>query len=499
MSGYTPGPALGGAMSTGIPRPADGAWHRMHPATPLLRGGIVFIAIFGVLFANVREQLINAYIGSSSGEGGGSGDPFGELERHGLVGWAVLAVIAVVAVLVFVAWLSWRMQAYRVTTTAVELRGGVVFRSNRQARLDRIQSVNIHRPLLARLFGAARVEVVVAGHDANLILSYLGSPVAEELRRELLGLAHHAPQTDVIDELFVSPADLHTDGARADEVFSVHPGRLAGSILVSHTSVVILAIIAFVVWQAVDRHFVWLIALLPTLLGFGSASVRRFTRLARYRISTAAGGVRVGYGLLGTSSETIAARRIHAIELAQPLIWRPFGWWQLRMVRAGHSKERGQAESASVLLPVGSAAEVARVLPLALSGVDASRLAALVAEVTGGAAGGAGSYTSAPGRAAWLRPFSWRRSGYAFSGEVVSLRHGFIWRSATFVPIARLQSVALTQGPLRRALGLAELHVHVVDGRVRPHLPVIATADAEGVFASLAARTVADAAAEDAV
>ena len=36
-------------------RYTDGEWHRLHPATPLLRGGIVFIALFGFVLSNLRE------------------------------------------------------------------------------------------------------------------------------------------------------------------------------------------------------------------------------------------------------------------------------------------------------------------------------------------------------------------------------------------------------------------------------------------------------------
>ena len=33
---------------------ADGEWHRLHPASPLLRGGLVFIAVLGFIIANLR-------------------------------------------------------------------------------------------------------------------------------------------------------------------------------------------------------------------------------------------------------------------------------------------------------------------------------------------------------------------------------------------------------------------------------------------------------------
>ncbi|MEB0307654.1 PH domain-containing protein, partial [Cryobacterium sp. 10I1] len=78
---------------------------------------------------------------------------------------------------------SWRMHTFRVSGEVVEVRSGLVFRSNRRARLDRIQGVNIVRPFIPRLFGAAKLEVSVAGQDANVHLAYLGSAAADALRR----------------------------------------------------------------------------------------------------------------------------------------------------------------------------------------------------------------------------------------------------------------------------------------------------------------------------
>ena len=59
------------------------------------------------------------------------------------------------------------------------MRSGILFRTNRRGRLDRIQGINIVRPFLARLVGAARLEISVAGQDANVQLAYLGSSAAE--------------------------------------------------------------------------------------------------------------------------------------------------------------------------------------------------------------------------------------------------------------------------------------------------------------------------------
>jgi len=488
---------------------ADGQWHRMHPATPLLRGGAVFVAIVAIVFANLRERLVDwiARVPDRTRDG----DPVDAIVRHGWTLWAALGVLLLVALIIVWYRVTWQMTEFRVTADAVELRSGVVNRQNRQARLDRIQGVNVHRTLFARVFGAARLEIVVAGHDANLSLQYLGSSAAEELRREILGLAgskraaagaglHSASPSrpagaasqpagagvaaQFVGEFILSPADLHPDFAPAS-VVKVHPGRLIGSLILSPFTIVLIAIVVWLVVEVLRGNYFLLVAVIPSVFGMFTGYSRRFGRLARYTISGSADGVRVGYGLLSTSSETIPTGRIHAVEIVQPLLWRPFGWWAIRIARAGRARQRGQAENASTVLPVGSLEDVGRVLPLLLPASDRADLLALV-DATARYRRTARLFSQAPRAAAWLHPLSWRRVGYAYVGDTLALRAGFISRTLAFVPLARVQSVGIRQGPVRRMLGLVGLAVHVVDVRIRPRLSVIGTAAGAELFEQLA-------------
>jgi putative membrane protein len=537
---------------------ADGQWHRMHPATPLLRGGAVLFAIAAIVFANLRERLVDwiAHVP----DGNRDGDPVDAIVEHGWVVWALIGVLVLIGLIVVWYRVTWRMTEFRVTADAVELRSGVLNRQNRQARLDRIQGVNVHRTLFARLFGAARLEIVVAGHDANLGLQYLASGAAEDLRREILGLAgskraaartrpeghgeaarlegtvsgagfetgasrppQPAGQTSAsrppqpagqtgasrppqpaeggmeparpaggadellrarADEFILSPADLHPDFAPAS-VVKVHPGRLIGSLILSPFTIVLVAIVVWLVIEVARGNYFLLVAVIPSVFGMFTGYSRRFSRLARYTISGSADGVRVGYGLLSTSSETIPAGRIHAVELVQPLLWRPFGWWAIRIARAGRARQRGQAENASTVLPVGSLDDVGRVLPLLLPTSDRDALLALV-DATANYRRGGGPFSRAPRAAAWLHPLSWRRIGYAYVGDTFALRAGFVYRILDLVPLARVQSVAIRQGPIRRMLGLVRIGVHVVDVRIRPRLSVIGTQAGTELYDQLA-------------
>ena len=83
---------------------------------------------------------------------------------NNLVLVALLVVLGVVALLIALFYVSWRFHTFRITGDDVEVRSGVLFRTHRRAPLDRVQGVNLTRPMIARLVGLAKLEVVGAGH-----------------------------------------------------------------------------------------------------------------------------------------------------------------------------------------------------------------------------------------------------------------------------------------------------------------------------------------------
>ncbi|SEI14778.1 MULTISPECIES: PH domain-containing protein [unclassified Leifsonia] len=511
-------------------RYTDGEWHRLHPATPLLRGGIVFIALTGFVLSNLRERLIGFFVGAPDY----GGDPLDAIYNHGWEGWALLGV-AVVLLLCFGAfYLSWRMHTFRITGDAVEVRSGILFRTQRKARLDRIQGINVVRPVLARIFGAAKLDVSVAGHDANVQLAYLGSSLADGLRADVLRLASgvqaaEAAEAEAAEAAEAAAADGHaggrdvgaagasrtgavTDlvGRRVNEflapeldpnaappasVVKIPPLRLLGSLLLSGFTVFVLVVVAFLVWGAASGALWLLIVVLPGLLGTASFYLNRFTKSLRYSIAGTPDGVRVGFGLLSTSNETLPPGRIHAVEVLQPLLWRPFGWWQIRIDTAGHSREKGAAgQPNTTMLPVGDAADVSRVLSLVLPGFATDEHRELIE--TAMVSSGRDAFTGSPRRAAWIRPLSWQRTGYRLVGDAILLRRGVVWRSLAIVPLARLQSLELSQGPVDALLALAKARFHTVSGPVHPRLAAIDAATGIRLFEAVSVRAVAAAVAD---
>lgn len=513
-------PAVGPSGPSGATGLADGEWHRLHPATPLLRGGIAFLAIIGIIVANLRERLLEFLIPGIDCPDGDCGepDPLRYVTENGYVLLVLAGILALIVVLLAIFWVSWRMHTFRVTGEVVEVRSGVLFRTHRQARLDRIQEVDLARPFLARLFGAAKLEIGVAGQDANVSLQYLSGTQADALRAEILRLAsgvQSAPQAtssgpaggSLLDRRLselVAP-ELDPGLAAPESVVHMHPGRLVASTLLSSTTVVMVIVVAaLVVLVTVSpESFYVLFFLIPTLLGLASYFANRLLKFLRYSIAATPDGVRIGYGLLSTRNDTLPPGRIHSVSVSQNLLWRPADWWTVTVNRASRStSQSGGAQQNTVVLPVGTRADAMRVLELMLPellGPDAP--AAPAAELRellepGLAGHGGPVFTTSPRRAAVLRWFSWRRNGFALFPGLILLRRGAIWRELVLVPAPRIQSVSVEQGPIERSLDLAGVHLHTVAGPISARLGALDRGDAEGFFRDAATVVISAAAAD---
>lgn len=479
---------------------SDGEWHRLHPLTPLLRGGLFLIVVIGIVLANLRDRLVFVFlpwlapdIESEVGEWeGAGGDPIDFIIANNLYVMAGLAVLAVLIVVVAVFYTSWRFHTFRITEDDVEVRSGILFRTQRRAPLDRVQGVNLTRPMIARLLGMAKLEVVGAGTDANVKLEYLSTANAEAVRADILRLASGRRLAAAS-----APADPRHEGraaslgqrvgreltgmiegpeapvAEVESVVNIPLGRLVASHVVSmSTLVLVLAVIAVMV--GVSQGVTWLLfAFVPAIIGIGAYWVRSIVRSLRYSIAPTPDGVRITFGLFTTITEIVPPGRVHAVEVTQPILWRPAGWWTVRINRlTGRSVTEASTDQFTTVLPVGTAADVERVLRLLQPSLPDDERALVVQEGMFGP-GEDDTFTNTPRRAWWIRPLSYRRNGFRLTGDVLLMRRGVVWRRLVILPLARLQSFGLYQGPLDRATRVTNVRAHVVAGPVSPFLAAV--------------------------
>ena len=450
---------------------ADGQWHRMHPFTPLVRSWRVIAVILVFAVQSFGDNLARGDVDLRRPEAPG---------RVLAGGGAILLLIIVLGAVY--AYVSWRVTRFRVADEALELYSGILFRQHRRARLDRVQTVDVAQPFVARLAGLARLTLEVAGgNDSSVALTYLREDDARALRNHLLaeaaGVTYEGPQAPEAPE---------------QHAMEVPAGRLIGSLALSGPAILlVVGVAAFVVASVLVGDPGPIVGVFPTVLGVAGLLWGRFNGGFGFRVGIAPDGLRVRHGLLEQRAQTVPPGRVQAVRISQGLLWRGADWWSVHVNIAGYSgggrdpdDERGRT-----LLQVGSRYDAVSVLALVLPdlGVDEGENPWSVVEsglVGRSSPSSPDRFLNAPRRARWVDPIGWRRSGVRVTREAVLIRHGVLGRSLVVVPHARTQSLAVTQGPLERRLGLADFELHSTQGPVLPRVPHL---DAE-----VAARLLAD-------
>jgi putative membrane protein len=453
---------------------ADGQWHRMHPLTPVVRSWRVLIVVLVFVVQGWGDNLAR-----------GEGVP--ELHRPEVAGrvlaggGAVLLIVLALGVGFIV--LSWRTTRFRVADEALELHTGILFRQHRRARLDRVQTVDVVQPFIARLVGLARLTLEVAGGSGSSVsLSFLREEQA-------LGLRNH---------LLAEAAGVHYEGTEAPEApehqaLEVPVGRLIGSLVLSGPAIaLVVGVFGFVTAALVLGDVGPIVGVFPTVVGVAGMLWGRFNGGFGFRVATSPDGLRLRHGLLEQRTQTVPPGRVQAIRLSQGLLWRKTDWWQVQVNIAGYSGSDGEnnTESGSTLLPVGSRYDAVSVLALVLPdlGVQEPENPWTVIDTGLTASGPDNGYLVAPRRSRWVDPIGWRRSGVRVTEQALLIRRGVLGRSLDIVPHARTQSLGVTQGPLQRRLDIASFALHSTPGPVNPVVAHLDSGTAAQLLAEQAVR-----------
>lgn len=425
------------------PGAGEGRFRRLHPLSPLLRGGIVALAIG---YAAIRQLL------------GTNGAPFG---------WPIEVVVG--AVVLVVAWglVGWWTTRYRLGEQALRVESGLLARRSRQIRLDRVQAVEVHQPLLGRLVGLAAVRVETAGGGTEAELAYLTLGQAHAFRAELLGrvaVAAAGAGPGSVD----APRSAD-EPVRPDELLHTVP---AGLLLVSQlvrtgpllalSSGLLAAAIAVLLGKPVG-----LVALGPVLVGVAGAVWTGFAGHYGFALTRTSRGLAVRAGLLDVRTQSVPPDRVQGVLVLEPVVWRWLGWCEVQVTVAGvRARGDDEARLAHTLVPVAPRDLGVRVAGEALAGRDPAAV----------------PLKPSPRRARLLDPVGGGVLAAGRDHDLVVTRRGRLTRRTDAVPRHKVQSCAVRQGPLQRWLGLATAHVHLPSG------PVVAEArhrDAEPTWGTV--------------
>ncbi|MDJ1131965.1 PH domain-containing protein [Streptomyces iconiensis] len=394
-----------------LPRRPEG--RRLHPVTPWRRAW----APLAGLLAFTAHDFERARDWSS----------------HLTAGWVLLGLAVLLPLAAGYGFLTWWCTSYLVTDTELRIHTGLLFHRAAHIRLDRIQAVDVSRPLLARVAGVAKLKLDVVGTDSKDELAFLSEKEAVALRAELLArAAGMAPE-----------AAPEAGEAPSRALLRVQPRTLVLSILLrggAWTMLAVAVVVPVFIYLATDSLWPALATAIPLAGGFWASGAGRFVREYDWTVAESPDGLRLDSGLLDRAHATVPPGRVQAVRIVEPLLWRRRGWVRVELEVAG-----GKGDETSVLIPVAAWDAAADVLARVLPGVG---LDAAVA-----------SAAPAPVRARWCAPVFRRGFGHGTTPTVFVTRKGLLSRRTTLVPHAKVQSVRLSQGPWARRQGLADVWV----------------------------------------
>ena len=401
------------------PAPVEEPRRRLHPLSPVLHGAKSIAVIVAALSWQTLGQV--------------------GLEKFAL-GVLVLGLGVVVFSLV-----GWLNTGYHVVGRELRIQDGLLWRRNRAIPLERLQSVELRRPLLAQLTGLAELRLeVVGGGKTEAPLAYLTVREAAALRVRLLALAGRTENAAAS----VSPAP-----ALERPLVRVPNRDLVISQLLTPQAFLLPVGVAFVITQFVlegSWTFIGIASTITAMAGVLLQPVRRILRDWDFRLSRDHDGrLAVRYGLTETRNQTVPLHRVQSVTVTWPLLWRAKRWMHMRLDIAGFAGPQGTDKGSDQLLPVGDQ--------------DTGRF--LLWEVLPGADLWALPTAPLPDRARWLHPIALRTFGAGLTPDVFVTRWGLLTRELQLVPYARLQSVRVVQGPVQRLLRLATVYADTAGGR----------------------------------
>ncbi len=430
-------------------------FRRVHRLTPLLRLWSVILALIAAFALNVNMEALRDIFAFITGE------HRGEALRDTAL--ALAGFIAVCAVVWLASGLWWRRMGYQLGAEELSLRRGLLSVQLRTARYDRTQAVDVVEPVIARLFRLAAVRVETAGGQSSVIeIAYLKKSDAEALRDDILARVHGAPTSQT-----EAPAEESAEEP-AEEPALVPEIPIARSLIAAALRTSTLFLVGFLILVVVTR--LPLSAALPILVGALPNAWNVLDSSWRYTARTDGEVLNITYGLADRRRQSIRLDRIHAVQITQPFLWRPLGWYEVRVSVAGYgASASGKASGSTRILPVGTLAQARQFLP----------------------ADAAPTYAS-PARAKWVSPLDYRQQTVALTGGYVIVRNGRLNRRVKAIHTSHIQELTYRRGPISQALGLATVGLDLVQGPVRMDARNLTLADATALLTQLRSRQLPD-------
>lgn len=430
---------------------------RTHPLSGAVQGAMwAGVVILGVGFSSVKEDALSD------------------------VPWWLALLVIVGGGLVLgevIGFISWWFTRFVIDDTELRIDSGVLTRRSRRAAFERIQSVDVVEPLLARVVGLAEVRVDLAGGDeSRLAVRFLPLDEARAVRRLLLRQAHGVPGASVDSPEGDHPVDDEHD--RGELITRVTPDRTLLGALLSLDLLLALAALGAILLSTLGFGAPLLVlgGVLPALSWAAQVVGRRVVAEWGFVLWRTPHGLRIERGLLSLTAQTIPYARVQGVAVVEPVLWRRLGWCRLEVDVAGRAGfDEGSLDT--TLLPIA----------------DRALAAALLEELVPAGADDAPATTTRASRRSWpFAPIGWRFRSLSLGPRRATSTTGWLQRRTSHAPLAKVQSFALRQGPLQRVRKVATAELHTPDGPVDVDVHHVASAEARHVVLDAVGRARVD-------
>lgn len=422
---------------------APEVWHRLHPLSPVVRGGraTTGIAILLLLTVFGRGKLSDA-----------------------------TPQLAIVGILLLGGFVSWLVTRWRIEEDDLRIETGLLRRRSLRFPLAQVQAIDVVRPGLARMFHVAELRLRLAGSSgATARLAYVAEHEVEPLRDQLLALARGARADEGAPELPTGDEPI-----RPGEhiVAVVSSGRLVASIALEYWWLIAI-LVGVLIGVAVSPHTVG-----PVLVGGGLVWAislvtflwRRFNQQYRLTVAEGPDGLHLHGGLVALTAEIIRPGRVQAVRVVEPFLWRPLGWCRLEVDLAGRQRSKGEGDA--------QRGQLRTLLPVATRPVAVELVDWLLPDRPH-------ELSPPPRRVRWKSPFRYRALSWGRNDTCVATTSGRLRRITCWVPLEKVQSLRHVQGPLQRRLRLASVHVDTAGRGVHATLRDRDLAEADSALADL--------------
>lgn len=387
-----------------------------------------------------------------------------DLVTPGLILLAVVALIALCGL--GIGFIQWR------TTTFIvdhEFRIERRFITTRTSRIDftKVQSVDITRPLAARVLGLAEVTIDVGGEGGQR-LRFLSKARAETLRDVLLEKMAGTPS---------APGDADPQAPTStpgEVVYRANPANIVLGAVLSFglTGVVVVAILLAVFFgpfgAAAGATWLWL-GVVGALWQIPKQLITNWA----FTIERTPSGLRIQRGAFTRVQTTLRPQRVQTISLHQSLFMRWAGLVTVQLAVLGNKLGDEEGTGINVLMPFGRPDEARHVVSLIWPDVSPAAL----------------SWRPQAPKGRWL---TWAgRRWWALERGVVATRSTFLSNTVQVVPLERIQGLGVSVGPLQRLAGVASCDVHTIDGAPDLDVSHLLPQDARGLFEELRRRSAA--------